>query len=66
MITAGIITRRDGWVEAIRAQRLQQCMGGWCRKRQACAHHHAPTHPDMPPVERLCAKGIDEPVRTAA
>jgi hypothetical protein len=36
------------------------CMGGWCRKRAACDHY---TAPDGEPVERLCAPGMDEPVR---
>jgi hypothetical protein len=40
---------------------LVPCMGGWCRSRNACAHHYAQTLPDRDPVERLCAKGVDEP-----
>jgi hypothetical protein len=35
------------------------CMGGWCRRREACAHYWA----DAPVAvsERLCAPGEDDP-----
>lgn len=39
---------------------MTPCMGGWCRKRAGCLHYVAA---DGEPVERLCAPGLDEPVR---
>ena len=41
-------------------QALLQCMGGWCDRRETCAHFNAPPN-GRPPVERLCAPGKDEP-----
>ena len=38
-----------------------QCMGGWCQRRDACEHYHAPERPGRPPAERLCERGHDEP-----
>lgn len=35
------------------------CMGGWCRRRNSCAHYHAPHHIAI--AERLCEKGNDDP-----
>ena len=42
------------------------CMGGFCRKRDRCAHYHADDRRE--PAERLCMPGADgvgmqEPVR---
>ena len=37
--------------------RLQACMGGFCRKREYCAHYHAIDRSD--PAERLCIPGAD-------
>ena len=34
---------------------MKQCMGGWCHRRNTCAHHHAPDIRGTEPVERLCA-----------
>lgn len=36
--------------------RLQPCMGGFCARREACKHYHAPTYvgDDLAPAERLC------------
>ena len=37
-------------------------MGGWCKVREDCAHHHA--EPDTwgtEPAERLCEFGQEEP-----
>lgn len=42
---------------------ITQCMGGWCHKRNQCIHFSAPDNGDDP-EERLCAAGMDEPVRT--
>jgi hypothetical protein len=39
---------------------MTPCMGGWCRKRVQCAHY---TATNGEPVERLCAPGLDEPLR---
>ena len=39
---------------------MTPCMGGWCRKRAQCEHYTATAGE---PVERLCAPGLDEPVR---
>ena len=35
---------------------LQSCMGGWCAKRDHCAHYHSAS-PDQEPAQRLCAPG---------
>lgn len=40
---------------------IVQCMGGFCQKREKCAHYHAPQTPGRQPVERLCEPGKDEP-----
>lgn len=38
------------------------CMGGWCAKREACAHYHAQDR--RYPIERLCgAHDEPEPIR---
>ena len=42
---------------------LTPCMGGWCRQRAACLHYTPGSARE--PVERLCAAGIDEPLRAA-
>lgn len=34
------------------------CMGGFCRSRDRCAHHHSPSRTV---VERLCDRGTEEP-----
>jgi hypothetical protein len=39
---------------------LVPCMGGWCRERDRCAHHHAPVV-RLPVPERLCPPGEDQP-----
>jgi hypothetical protein len=36
---------------------IQACMGGWCTKRDHCAHYHA-EHRGQP-AERLCVPGAD-------
>ena len=36
---------------------LVACMGGWCRKREHCAHFHAIDRSS--PSERLCMPGQD-------
>jgi hypothetical protein len=67
--SAGVIVRRDGWVEAVaavRPARLVQCMGGWCVQREKCAHYLAPRVPGHDPIERLCAPSLDEPLRGVA
>lgn len=33
--------------------RIQSCLGGWCGKRNDCAHYQA-ADPDQDPEERLC------------
>ena len=38
-----------------------QCMGGWCRERESCAHYHAMGIPGRRPHERLCDKDEDRP-----
>lgn len=40
---------------------IMQCMGGFCRKREQCAHYSAPPIAGRAPVERLCPPGKDEP-----
>ena len=40
---------------------IVQCMGGFCQKRQQCAHYFAPGLQGREPIERLCAPGHDEP-----
>lgn len=35
---------------------ILQCMGGWCTKREHCAHYHAPPVPLLSPAERLCGQ----------
>lgn len=37
---------------------LQSCMGGWCTKRDHCAHFHAASETEHP-AERLCPPGQD-------
>lgn len=34
------------------------CMGGWCRQRERCAHHHSASRVIS---ERLCERGFDDP-----
>ena len=41
----------------------RQCMGGWCRRRESCAHYSAPPTPGLNAAERLCEPGRDEPLR---
>lgn len=36
---------------------VQACMGGWCTKRDHCAHFHATDR--RQPAERLCVPGAD-------
>jgi hypothetical protein len=36
---------------------LPACMGGWCTKRDHCAHFHADDRRE--PAERLCVPGSD-------
>lgn len=38
-----------------------QCMGGFCGRREACAHFHAPEIPGREPAERLCGRGDEDP-----
>jgi hypothetical protein len=38
-----------------------QCLGGWCKRRESCAHYHAPPLQDHEPSERLCPPGEDQP-----
>ena len=33
---------------------LQQCMGGWCTRREKCAHYWAKPTENVPPADRLC------------
>jgi hypothetical protein len=40
---------------------IVQCMGGWCKKREQCAHYWAPKIKNRAPIDRLCGKGVDEP-----
>ena len=37
------------------------CMGGWCRRRDECAHYIGPHAHGLKPAERLCAPGFDDP-----
>ena len=37
---------------------VQSCMGGFCTRRDHCAHYHAAT-PDQTPSQRLCPPGHD-------
>ena len=37
---------------------IQSCMGGWCLKRETCAHYLAAS-PHQDPEERLCLPGRD-------
>lgn len=39
---------------------LTPCMGGFCLKRQDCAHYHANPWRQQP-AERLCGRGKDDP-----
>lgn len=32
----------------------RQCMGGWCRLRESCAHYWAPQRAWQSPAENLC------------
>lgn len=34
----------------------QQCMGGWCTRRDKCVHYWAKPKKNVPPPERLCGK----------
>ena len=43
--------------------RLVQCMGGWCKSREGCAHYWSEPIGTHPPSERLCEQGNEEPVR---
>jgi hypothetical protein len=40
---------------------MTQCMGGWCTRREKCAHYWAPRIPMAPPAERLCSSGDEVP-----
>lgn len=40
---------------------ILQCMGGFCGRREACAHFHAPEIPGREPAERLCGRGDEDP-----
>jgi hypothetical protein len=40
---------------------IAQCMGGWCRKRESCAHYRAPEGGAL--IERICEKGQEMPVK---
>jgi hypothetical protein len=40
---------------------IVQCMGGWCKKREQCAHYWAAPLRMRAPVERLCEPGHDDP-----
>jgi hypothetical protein len=66
--SAGVIVHRDGWVEAMarpvapRSEPLTQCMGGWCQKRERCAHYGAPMRFGREPIERMCGP-VDTPVQ---
>ena len=35
------------------------CMGGWCPRREQCAHYHSTAQ--MYPAERLCPKDSEYP-----
>lgn len=37
---------------------IQSCMGGWCTRRDSCAHYHAASE-GQTPAERLCPPGHD-------
>lgn len=37
---------------------IVSCMGGWCRKRDECAHYHSRSRVRS---ERLCERGKDTP-----
>lgn len=41
--------------------RFVPCMGGWCKRRDECAHHVGDPVPGLKPAERLCAPGFDDP-----
>ena len=48
--------------ETIRtAAAVPACMGGWCRHRNGCALHLREDR--QAPVERMCARGQEWPVR---
>lgn len=38
---------------------ISPCMGGWCTKRDKCAHYVNPTTVDNPP-DRLCDRGSED------
>jgi hypothetical protein len=40
---------------------IVQCMGGWCKKREQCAHFWARRMNYRKPVDRLCGKFVEEP-----
>jgi hypothetical protein len=40
---------------------LVPCMGGFCGRRDSCAHFHADSW-GMQPAERLCARGLERPM----
>lgn len=66
--SAGVIVHSAGWVEAMarpvlpRSEPLSQCMGGWCKKRERCAHYEAPMRFGREPIERMCGP-VDMPVQ---
>ena len=41
--------------------RIVQCMGGWCRQRDKCAHYSAPPTLSRAPAERLCPRDEETP-----
>lgn len=45
------------------AQSVVACMGGWCNKRQECAHYWSKSTARS---ERLCERGKDEPMPMTA
>lgn len=44
------------------SKEIVQCMGGWCTKRDKCAHYVAAPINGREPVERLCGDA-EEPER---
>lgn len=45
---------------------IPQCQGGWCTRRERCAHYHAPMLAYLRPADRLCEPGQSDAFQSIA
>ena len=48
--------------ETIPLRTIVRCLGGWCARRDECAHYHSRGIDGREPIERLCGD-VSEPVK---